>query len=106
MLSLHSSYKQTRKSTKNYRFNPRTIVTVPRYVKYQNAPEGQNTENTTYDDAYITDEYNGKNTGIEWVTANGDCIHSLTPQNENGTSWEYGCGALGGGFFGTVTLQK
>lgn len=81
-------------------------IRIERYVKYQNAPEGQNTENTTYDDAYITDEYNGKNTGIEWVTANGDCIHSLTPQNENGTSWEYGCGALGGGFFGTVTLQK
>ena len=29
MLSLHSSYKQTRKSTTDYRFNPRTIVTVP-----------------------------------------------------------------------------
>ena len=31
MLSLHSSYKQTRKSTTDYRFNPRTIVTVPSF---------------------------------------------------------------------------
>ena len=32
MLSLHSSYKQTRKSTTDYRFNPRTIVTVPLFA--------------------------------------------------------------------------
>lgn len=32
MLSLHSSYKQTRKSTTDYRFNPRTIVTVPLFT--------------------------------------------------------------------------
>lgn len=29
MLSLHSSHRQTRKSTTSYRFNPRNIETVP-----------------------------------------------------------------------------
>lgn len=38
MLSLHSSYKQTRKSTTDYRFNPRTIVTVPEIVGWTVGP--------------------------------------------------------------------
>ncbi|MFC2773493.1 MAG: helix-turn-helix transcriptional regulator, partial [Segatella oris] len=32
MLSLHSSHRQTRKSTTSYRFNPRNIETVPKEV--------------------------------------------------------------------------
>ncbi len=34
MLSLHSSHRQTRKSTTSYRFNPRNIETVPGYPRF------------------------------------------------------------------------
>lgn len=37
MLSLHSSHRQTRKSTTSYRFNPRNIETVPKnlYISFR-----------------------------------------------------------------------
>ncbi len=80
-------------------------VKVVRDVTWHN-PELYDDHNRIYDDAYITNEYNGKNTGIEWVSNDGDCISSLIPQNEMGVSWEYSCGYDQGGFDGTLTLQK
>lgn len=41
MLSLHSSHRQTRKSTTSYRFNPRNIETVPIKVDFCVSPEYQ-----------------------------------------------------------------
>ena len=87
-------------------FNAKHIKVV-RNVRYQDFKLKEfDIHNQVYDYAYFTNEFNGKNTSIEWITNDGDCINSLVPQNETGTSWEYGCGMNQGNFYGTLTLQK